>query len=885
VALASPSPAPAPPDAALAFAPEPLAEAGAAEWIGLASWTGEGTPTVVTANGREVRAGGPPLAFPGGPAAVPPGPDGVLALDLDYDFRLDLVLAGAGGVRLYKQGSPGQASPGQASAGPFMDVTSGAGLSPEVAGAAYDGAWSFDVDLDGDLDVLLGAAGGAPLVLRNNGDGTFRELRPFEGVTGTRDMARADVDGDGDADVALVDAQGALHAFANERLGQFRAWPVPGNLGGVLAVDVADANNDAVMDFVVLGADGALRRLSETGGGWDVGELARWQDMPPGVTAGPARLTAADFDNNGAVDLLASGAGGGRVWLGDEKGAFQPLPTALGARVFAAGDLTGDGRLDLVGLSEGGQAARLVNGGSKAYHWQVLRPRAKEATGDQRINSFGIGGEMEIRSGLLFQKQTIDAPLVHFGLGENTSADVVRIVWPNGFVQAEFELGSDQAVLAEQRLKGSCPSLFAWDGTSMRFVKDCAPWSPALGLRINDQDTAGILQTEEWMKIRGDQLAPRDGFYDLRITAELWETYYIDHYSLLVVDHPAGTEVFADERFAVPPPPLAVHALAPPRPVAGAWDDAGTDVSETVRALDDRYLDTFGKGEFQGVTRDHWVEVDIGEDVPADGPLWLVAHGWLHPTDGSINVARSQGRWDPPRPLSLEVADGSGGWVVARENVGFPAGKKKTILVDLTGVFREGAPRRLRLRTNMEIYWDKLEWAPGLPGTELRTRRLLPDTAELRFRGFSAMESADRSSPELPDYNRVVQTTPRWRDLVGYYTRFGDIRELLVGADERFVIANAGDEMALRFAAPPPPPEGWVRDFVMIGNGWIKDGDLNSVFSQTVIPLPGLDTREYTTPPGRLEDDPVYRRHAADWQTYHTRYVTPDAFRNALRVD
>ena len=63
--------------------------------------------------------------------------------------------------------------------------------------------------------------------------------------------------------------------------------------------------------------------------------------------------------------------------------------------------------------------------------------------------------------------------------------------------------------------------------------------------------------TEDWVKVRGDQLVPRDGAYDLRITAELWETHFFDLVSLLVVDHPAGTEVFVDERFAVPPPTLA----------------------------------------------------------------------------------------------------------------------------------------------------------------------------------------------------------------------------------------------------------------------------------------------------------------------------------------
>ncbi len=212
----------------------------------------------------------------------------------------------------------------------------------------------------------------------------------------------------------------------------------------------------------------------------------------------------------------------------------------------------------------------------------------------------------------------------------------------------------------------------------------------------------------------------------MRITAELWETHFFDHVSLMVVDHPADTEVFVDERFAVPPPALEVHATARPAAFAAATDDEGQDVSSTVAAQDGKYLDNFGRGRYQGITREHFVEVELPADAPREGPLWLVGAGWIHPTDSSINVAVSQGAQPKPQGLSLEVADGSGGWATALPALGFPAGKNKTVLVDLSNVFRPGAPRRLRLKTNLEIYWDKLAWAAGAPATELKTERLMP---------------------------------------------------------------------------------------------------------------------------------------------------------------
>jgi hypothetical protein len=82
------------------------------------------------------------------------------------------------------------------------------------------------------------------------------------------------------------------------------------------------------------------------------------------------------------------------------------------------------------------------------------------------------------------------------------------------------------------------------------------------------------------------------------------------------------------------------------------------------------------------VTRDHWVEVELPQRVLANQPLWLIAEGWLQPTDSSINVALSQAR-TPRRATSAwkwPTAKAVGSWrshtSVSRQ------GKNKAILVD-----------------------------------------------------------------------------------------------------------------------------------------------------------------------------------------------------------
>jgi len=879
--LDNPEPQPAPADDALAFQVEAMPGPGAA-WVGAVSLSGEGAPAVVAADARTVvrlthGLGGDTRqalgAFPGGPKAEPPSPDGVLAADLNYDYRTDLVLAGAGGVRVLRQGEDGR----------FSDVTSTTKLPPALVGSPAYGAWAADFDTDGDLDVVMAPTNAPPVVLRNNGDGTFVERRPFTGAGAIRGFGWADLDGEGVPDAVLLEEDGTLRVFLNQRGGEFRERRLPAGFPKAVAVAVSEASGDSLFDVLALTAQGAIARLAqkETKAEWEWAERSRVAP-PAGLAPGLAHLVVADLDNNGADDLVVAGPAATRVLLGGPGASLTPLAAAVPLGAQAAADLDGDGRPELVGRTEEGALAAAKSRGRRAYHWLTLRPRAATATGDQRINSFGLGGEVEVRTGLHVQKRVIASPLVHFGLGEATRSDVVRITWPNGVLQSEFDKGADATLLAEQRLKGSCPWLFAWNGREMAFVTDLI-WRSPLGLRINSEATADVLMTEDWVKVRGDQLAPRDGGYDLRVTAELWETHFFDLVSLLVVDHEPGAEVFVDERFAIPPPRPGLLATGPVHEMRAVRDDRGRDVSALVQARDDRHLDFAGRGAYQGITRDHFVEIELPEEAPRRGPLFLVAQGWVHPTDSSVNVAISQGAAAKPRSLALGVADAAGRFREVRQGLGFPAGKDKTVLLDLTGVFPARGPRRARLSTNLEIYWDRLGWAAGRPDLRPTPRRLALASADLRPRGYSSTAQTDPGSPERPRYV-LAGTLPRWRDLEGYHTRFGDVRELLLGVDDRYVIMNAGDEMVLRFPEAPPPAPGLVRDFVLVADGWVKDGDYNTTFSRTVLPLPTHASARYDRAPTRLEDDPVYRRHRRDFEEFHTRYVSPERVRDALRA-
>ena len=820
-------------------------------------------------NGEVVVGNDVRLQFPGNTNALLPVP-AVIEIDYNYNFRNDLALAGDSGFRLYRL-NDNQA---------FTDVTPETGLSSVVTSGNYYGLWAFDMEMDGDLDILLARQNGSPLVLRNNGDGTFTETEPFRNVRDVRNFLWADLTGDGAPEATILSADGTLVTFNNMRGGRFSEAQMLAEQ--IAAIAVADLNADSRFNIISVDTDGTFlkHRFDFRYDEWRSDLLMENSHISPAT--GYASLFIADLDNNGALDLVLTDKEQTRIWLGDEDRNPVPLEQVLPGGIVNIFDVDGNERLDLLGISEDLTPFHLKNEGTKNYHARSIRARASGDLGDQRINSFGIGGEMEVRSGLLYQKQLISSPIVHFGLGEHDEAQMLRIIWPNGSVQAEFaELGMGATIFNEQILKGSCPWLFTNDGEDIHFITD-ALWRSPLGLRINAQETAGVIQTFDRVKIPGHRLNPVNGVYDLRVTAELWETHFFDYVGLVAVDHPAGTEIFVDERFVFPAPDLSTRLMDTPRPVASVTDEHGNDLTKIVSELNQIYIKPFSKTAYQGLVETHSIVIEMDGNLHKNGE-WLILSGWLRPTDSSINLALSQGSIDPPRGLKVEVTDEEGGWKILHEDYGIPAGKLKTILIDLEDAFANENNRKVRLSTTSEIYWDGIFQANKLDESFISEVKLKPVMQELRYRGFSEWNRADAVSPKLPTYSEISSTAQRWRDLEGFHTRFGDVSELLHDIDDRYVIMNAGDELVLHFESSGEPAEGYTRSYIFVSDGWVKDGDYNTEASATVLPLPyhGQADYEYSDA-GTLYGDPVFQRHAEDWINYHTRYVTPHVFRSAL---
>jgi Tfp pilus assembly protein PilF len=801
--------------------------------------------------------------------ALPRGARFALFADLDGDGWLDLfAIGGDGRGHLFRNSGSGT----------FTDVTATARLA-DVRGATR--ALAVDLDHDGDLDLLL-LGGPQRTVYRNNLDGTFTEATAAMGLAGPGAAAGAfaDFDDDGRIDLFLTGPAGGT-LLLNRGAQRFADATAASGLAPAsgTAAAVADYDGDGRLDLFVGGATGAL---------WHNDGAGRFsRDARAGAALGALRGAASaafvDYDNDGWIDLVAGSAppnGGLRLFRNDagrfvDRTAALPEPArARGATALAELDADDDGDEDLALVDSRGAVQLLRNEGGNSNLAVNVVLKSLE-TGGGKNNSYGIGARLDLRAAELFQSRVATARRTHFGLGSHLKADVLRIEWPNGVPQTVYFPGTDQSVVEQELLKGSCGFVYTWDGTRFRFVTD-AMWRSALGMPLGLMGGASAFApagaSQEYVRIAGDALRPRDGRYVLQLTEELWETAYADEMRLVAVDHPDSVDVFVDEKF-VPPGPLDLrlyHVGARELP-RSATDDHGADVLPALRDADDVFVSNLVPTRYQGVVEPHDLVLDLGPNAgKADSHLFL--RGWIYPTDASINVALSQQSRIRVSPPSLEVRDANGRWRTAVADIGFPSGKDKTVVIDLAGKFPT-ADHHVRIRTTMQIYWDQAFVAREPARRDVRVTTLAPVAADLHQRGFSRMyRKGGRYGPYWFDYDSVSQHSP-WRPIGGAFTRYGDVLPLLKRPDDMYIVMAPGDEATIQFDASSADslPAGWRRDFLLYTDGWIKDSDLNTAFGTTVEPLPFHAIKSYPYAPG--ESYPRDGAHERYRREYNTRVV------------
>jgi tetratricopeptide (TPR) repeat protein len=806
--------------------------------------------------------------------------------DFDNDGFLDLFIIKADEYILYHNNGQGN----------FENVAEQAQLPKSRGG---NKAVFFDLDHEGDLDLLIVGNGNIE-VFRNNGDKTFFDYTAKSGIVvqpefNGVEVSFGDFNGDGTTDFVVANENGNNALYKNLRHGRFEDIVQTGNVSigtGASRLTAGDYNNDGFLDLLLTNKAGNLELHQNQRDG----NFARDNKVENSLMQKNAKAIDAlflDFDNDGLQDIISiwkfedSTNGVVRLYHNDGTGNFREtsrlLPKDLIAKDIVPFDFDDDGDLDLFILSDTG-IRLLRNEGGNINHYLKINLIGLR-TGSSKNNHFGIGSKVEVRSGDRYQMKTVTEPVTYFGLGSRPVAEVVRIQWTNGVPQNIYFPEGNATALEKQLLKGSCPFLYTWDGEKYVFVKDIL-WRSALGMPLGIMAESATYAfadaAQEYVKIPGEMLKQRDGTYDLQITSELWETIYIDKLELVVIDHPASFEVFVDEKFTPPPyPEHKIFKVANEKVPVRATDGKGNDLTKLISKKDDKYIANFELQKFQGVTENTVLELDLGESINTEN-LSLFMNGWIFPSDASINIAISQGNEIQMNPPQLQIINAAGEWQTVDIQIGFPMGKRKTIIIDLSDVFLTD-DYRLRIQTNMQIYWDYIFFANVDSALPMQTTNLTVKTADLHYRGYSAMErKGGRYGPHWFDYSSV-STGQKWRDLTGQYTRYGDVQPLLTQADDMYVINNSGDEITIKFDASKVQelPDGWKRDFLIYSEGWVKDGDLNTAFGNTVEPLPFHGMSEYPYDP-IIERFPTDSLHRAYQKQYNNRTVNTSEYNQTV---
>ena len=823
--------------------------------------------------------------------------------DVDNDGDLDLWLGCAGADLYFENDGKGNLERAEA------ELIAGKGL---VTGCAR----LVDFDSEGDLDFLAFrfARGGVPAgggfepaassLYNNNRDGSFTDVAERVGLkfekTAIAAVVYDDFDNDRDLDFVVFPA-GADDAivWVNDRVWKYHIVDVETSglrAGDVVGATSGDPDGDGDRDLLVFAGERVHLFLNQGGLRFEADEVFADSCGRLGGTGGQF----ADMDNDGDLDIVIGDAhrrGGGRgpaLLVNDRSrkrfvNASEADPGNLLAAIAFKGnasciaaDFTGNGRCDIL-LAPVGERPYLMENITAGNHWieiDLVGTRLRD--GKSRSNNSGIGARVEIKTGALSQQYVIGAASgavamppyrIHAGLGRNTKVDWLRITWPDAVLQAELELAADQVMTITelQRKTSSCPHLFAWNGSHFEFVSDFVGMG-GIGYLLADGVYAKPDPTEY---VVVSNLQARENEYVLQVVEPIEETAYIDEAKLIAVDHPVGTEVYPNEMMAIniEPPAFELFCFKHPIEPVGAIDHRGVDVTKEISTIDRRYAGaTEPDRRFIGLAEDHFVELDFGDRLAAVSPsarLVLFLYGWVEYGYSSTNFAAGQAGLRARAP-SIAVFRG-GKWVELYREVGYPAGIRHMMTLDVTGKVLPG-DRRIRISSNMELYWDRIFVAPILDGVEIGVREVSAKSADLHFLGYPREYSPDGRHPTLYDYDSVDGAIA-WKIMGGAYTCYGEVGELVEEADDCYVIMGRGEELTLRFAADAfgAVPNGYRRSFILKADGFCKDMDLYSAYPDTVEPLPFHSMSNYPYGPNEKYPDDEKRRQYRE--KFNTRRV------------
>ncbi|MBV9497010.1 MAG: IPT/TIG domain-containing protein, partial [Acidobacteria bacterium] len=365
----------------------------------------------------------------------------------------------------------------------LVSARSTVGTNPtRIAAADFNG--------DGKKDIVVANLNGSTVsVLFGNGDGTFGTRTNLTAGSGPDGVTVGDFDKDGDIDIAASVASGNyVSVFLNKGNGTFATrvrYFLPSGTESAGAITAADVNNDNKLDLVVSYADFAVVDGVAVMLGNGDGTFAAATELPSGG-AGPRDVATGDFNGDGKLDIVSANDGTGTdslsVYLGNGDGTFGAATNYTGVvdpfRVTAA-DVDGDGKVDIISAQHGpddGDIAVLKGNGSGAFAAPVHY--ASGNLYDLTLADFDSDGKLDAASPSVDYNQTF----VHPGLAGGAfgtaatylSGPAATIFYPYGIAAVDLN-GDGSLDLAVANYNNNDVSVLINNCTTQPSISTVAP--------------------------------------------------------------------------------------------------------------------------------------------------------------------------------------------------------------------------------------------------------------------------------------------------------------------------------------------------------------------------------------------------------------------------
>jgi len=435
-------------------------------------------------------------------------------------------------------------------------------------------------------------------------------------------------------------------------------------------------------------------------------------------------------------------------------------------------------------------------------------------------------------------------------------------------------------------LPGSCPFLYVWNGSKFVLMADViGPGGlayPDVSMRYDFRPP----NPHDFAVIPGEMLQAVNGYYVIELAEPRSEISYIDGIRLIAVDHPIGYEIYSPTVPTQIPLPFEYRTVYDPiSPITATkydyyWGNLTniTDILEAVTTPDDLNY------AVSDLSEAHVIELDFGDlgDLDDISEFKLITRGWSvwDSEHFSEEIWWMKEHPELVQANYIEVINENGEWEtvgepICNESFWLGHGAPRTTVRDIRHWLKT-SDYRLRLH-----YWGgfHLDWiAVDITNTPLNHTTftiLRPTVADLHYKGGVKLISKEGDIlgqyPALPDWD--IPYTYDTELFIGYFTRYGNVKPLLLGSDDMFVIMNYGDSIHLEFPEVPVP-EGMERHYYFFVDGFFKETFvkyfLNNTVS-TVDPLPFHDMTTYPYPENEsYPNDLIHRAYLKFW---NTRYI------------